>query len=213
MKRLVLMIIPALICIMIFWVASSCNKESNANDDENSDCMKIIQNSPETINLSKSEMDVIKNLFNRNQLDYKKYQFFRLQKDELGYHHVRCYQFLDNLRYFNDYLIFHFDKNDSYYYLSGRLLINTINMDSKPSMNQDDVVEKFINTLLQDNNIGYKEDIINGCFEIEFGCLDLSYPDENFVKAWRINPTESFYPFAYIIDETSEIYYDNGIRH
>ena len=37
MKRLVLMIIPALICGTMFWIASSCNKENNTNSNTNSE--------------------------------------------------------------------------------------------------------------------------------------------------------------------------------
>jgi len=190
----------------------SCEKGGN----ENSDCIKIIENSPGTTILSKSEMDVVKKLFNRNQLDYTKYLFTRFQKDELGYHHVRCYQFANNLIVFTSDAIFHFDKNDNYYFLSGDL-IGTINLNTKFSMKQDNVVEKFIDKIKQDGFYKENAEIINGCFDIEFGYYDLnagiSYADKKFTKAWKITPTNKNYPFAYLNDENSEIiYYDNGIR-
>ena len=91
-------------------------------------------------------------------------------------------------------------------------------MDAKPLLDKDDVVEKFILMLSED--IFYfgdkveKEKIINGCFELELGCLDLNYPNEDFIRAWKITPAKKNYPFAYINDETSEIVgYDNGIRY
>jgi Zn-dependent metalloprotease len=213
MKRLVLIIIPPLICGVVLWLASSCNKESN----ENSNCVKIIKNLPKTTVLSKSEMDAIKYLFNRNQLDYTKYLFTRFQKDELGHSHARCYQFANNLIVFTSDAIFHFDKNDNFYY-SDRL-ISKIDLDTKPSMKQDNVVEKFKDEIEQDGFIMMQyPDIIDGCFELEFGYYDLnagiSYADENYIKAWKIKPTNREYPNAYIKDKNSEIiYYDNGIRY
>ena len=206
MKKL--MIIAIFLCFSIL----SCEKVGN----ENSYCIKTIKSSPGTTILSKSEMDEVKRLFNRNQLDYTKYLFTRFQKDELGYHHVRCYQFANNLIVFTSDAIFHFDKNDNYYYLSGDL-INKINLNTKPLMKQDNVVEKFKGEIEQDGfTMTQYPDIIDGCFDLEFGYYDLnagiSYADQKFTKAWKITPTNKDYPFAYINDENSKIiYYDNGI--
>ena len=193
-------------------VFSGCNKDGN----ENFYCVNTIKNSQTNTTLSKSEMDVVKYLFNRNQLDYTKYQFYSFQEDELGYHHIRCFQFANNLLVFTSDVIFHFDKNDNYYFLSGDL-INTINLNTKPSMKQDNVVEKFVNEIKQDGYYVENIEIISDCFDLDFGYYDLnagiSYVDAKFTKAWKINLTNKKYPFAYINDENSElIYYDNGIR-
>jgi Zn-dependent metalloprotease len=209
----------------------SCKKEGS----ENSDCVNIIINSPAITILSESEMNVIKYLFNHNQLDYTKYQFTKFQEDDLGHRHVRCYQFANSLIVFTSDAIFHFDKNDNYYYLSGDL-IKTINLNTKPSMKQDDVIRKYIDTVKHDEDflmwlnllvemakvdetveVITLEDVIEGCFDVEFGYYDLnagmSYTNENFAKSWKIKPTNSEYPCAYINDENSEIiYYDNGLR-
>ena len=179
-------------------------------------CTKVIKNSPEATLLSKSEMDVVKNLFNRNQLDYTKYLFTKLQKDELGHHHVRCYQFANNLIVFDSDTIFHFDKNDNYDFLSGDL-INMIDLNTKSSMKRDNVVEKFLDKIKQDYFNDGETEIMSGCFDIEFGYYDLNsggdHVDTKFTKAWKIKPKNKKYPFAYINDETSEIiYYDNGVR-
>jgi len=206
MKKL--MIITISLCFSIL----SCEKAGN----ENSYCIKTIKSSPGTTILSKSEMEAIKKLFNRNQLDYTKYLFTRFQKDELGHSHARCYQFANNLIVFTSDAIFHFDKNDNFYFSDK--LINKIDLDTKPSMKQDNVVEIFKGKIEQDGFIMMQyPDIVDGCFELEFGYYDLnagiSYADEKFTKAWKINLTKRDYPFAYVNDENSEIiYYDNGVR-
>jgi Zn-dependent metalloprotease len=197
--------------------------------------VNIVRNSPTITILSESEMNVIKYLFNHNKLDYTKYQFIRFQEDELGHRHVRCYQFANNLIIFTSDAIFHFDKNNNYYFLSGDL-INTINLNTKSAMRQDDVVTKYIDMVKHDEvflewlrllveiakvdetvEVITLEDIIEGCFDVEFGYYDLnagiSYANENFTKSWKIKPTNREYPCAYINDENSEtIYYDNGLR-
>ena len=86
-------------------------------------------------------------------------------------------------------------------------------------MKQNDVIEMFLNDLNQDNNyFGNKDDIKQGCYDIEFGYFDLnagiSYSASNFTKAWKVKPKDKQYPYAFINDMTSTtIYYDNGIRY
>jgi Zn-dependent metalloprotease len=201
--------------LLILGIAAILLAACNSNG-EGLYCIKTIQNSPGTTVLSKSEMDEIKNLFSRNQLDFKKYQFTRFQKDELGHRHVRCYQFANNLIVFTSDAIFHFDNNGKYYTLSGEL-VNAISLDKNPSMSRDEVVEKFMGNIEQDGFNQGNNELISSCFDVEFGYYDLnagiSYADEKYVKAWKIKPRNSEYPFAYINDESSEIiYYDNGIR-
>ena len=184
------------------------------NKTENLYCVNAIQNSSTSVILTKSELDAIKSLFDYNHLDYNKYQFIYLQNDELGHHHVGCNQFVNNLRILTDFLIFHFDQDDNYYFLSGDI-INKIDLNTKALMIYDSVVEKFL-YLVEQN--GDKEDVINNCFDLEFGYFDLNagigYSEENFTKAWKIKPTNKDYPYAYINDGNSEtISYDNGIRN
>jgi len=199
-----------IISVALCFCTLSCKKEKN----ENSYCVNVIYNSPTITALSESEMEVVKYLFNLNQLDYTKYQFTRFEEDEFG-HHIRCNQFVNNLIIFYGDLIFHFDKNDSYYSLSGDL-VNTINLNTTFSTKQDYVVEKFIDLVKHDEMINYK-DIIYECFEIEFGYYDLNdvtSTDPHFVKAWKITPANKEYPVAYLNDETSGvIYYFDGIMY
>lgn len=198
-----MMIITVFLC---FFSILSCEK------NKDSYCVNTIKNSPNITTLSETEMNMIKHLFNHNQLDYKKYQFAQLQEDELGYRHVRCEQFANNLIIFMSDVIFHFDKNDNYYYLSGDL-INKVNLNTKSSMKHDNIVETFIDEMKRDSFYKDNIEIMNGCFEIEFGYYDISDGDEEFTKTWKIKPTNKNYPYAYINDNNSEIiYYDNGIR-
>jgi len=206
-----------IITISLCFSILSCENDRN----DGLYCVNTIKSKPGTTVLSKSEMEVVKNLFDRNKLDYKKYLFTRFQKDELGNHHIRCFQFANNLLVFTSDAIFHFGNNGNYSSLSGDL-IKKINLNTISSMTKDNVVEKFID-ILNDDELFFgihpedKEKIISGCFDLEFGYYNLnagiSYADEKFTKAWKIIPSNKEYPFAYINDDNSKIiYYDNGIR-
>ena len=180
-------------------------------------CINTTQSSSTTTSLSKSEINTIKNLFNYNNLAHTAYQFTSFQKDELGYSHVRCCQFINNLKIFTSDLIFHFDQNNVYYYLSGNIA-EKIDLNKKPLMSQNEVTEKFLFSIEQDEFYNKNiEDILKSCFELELGYYNLnagkSYANENYTKAWRIKLTNSNFPYAYINDDNSDlIYYDNGIR-
>jgi len=65
-----------IITISLCFIILSCEKAEN----ENSYCIKTIKSSPGTTILSKSEMEVVKRLFNHNQLDYTKYLFTRFSE-------------------------------------------------------------------------------------------------------------------------------------
>jgi len=187
-------------------------------ETESQYCVNRIHNSVTTISLLQNQIDSIKYLFDYNHLDNTKYQFYSFQLDELGYHHVKCYQFKNNLKLFTNDLIFHFNEKNYYYFLSGKL-IEKVSLDSKSTMHYNSVVKKFIYALDQDKDFfGDKEIIKNNCFDVEFGYYDLnigiSNTSENFTKAWKINPTNNDYPYAYINDMNSVVIcYDNGIRY
>ena len=211
-----------IIAISLCFSIVSCNKENI----ESLYCIKNIQNSPTITILSESEMDIVKHLFNHNQLDYTKYLFTKFQEDKLGHRHIRCYQFANNLIVFTSDAIFHFDENDNYYYpLSGNL-INEINLDTKSLTTRDNIVEKYIDIVAHDEDFLaqlrfediHLEDVIEGCFDIEFGYYNLnigiSSAEENYTKAWKIKFTDRDYPYAYINDEDIVIIsYDNGILY
>ena len=180
---------------------------------QNARCVHMIQNSPTTSVLPESEMNVIKSLFSSNRMDYSNYQFYRLDTDELEFKHVRCYQFVDNLKVFSEELIFHFNQHDNYYLLSGNL-INSTGLDANPSLNQNKVAEVFIQQIAQEKASTIDTGVLTGCFEIEFGYVSLDDSNEKFVKAWKAKPTGKDYPYAYISDDNAEIIrYDNGVRY
>jgi Zn-dependent metalloprotease len=174
--------------------------------------VKVIQNSLTIPLLPESEMNVIKSLFTGNQMDYTQYQFYQLNKDELGFGHVRCHQFVNNLKVFSEDLIFHFNQHDTYYLSSGNV-IKTIELDTKPSMNQNNVAEIFIQKIAAEKAPVVDKNILKGCFEIEFGYVGLDSSNKKFTKAWKVKPTDRDFPYAYINDENSDImYYDTGVR-
>jgi Zn-dependent metalloprotease len=205
-------------CVAVITAFWGCKKDGKDEKKEidNYYCVTTIENSPTTTTLSESEMNEVKSLFNRNNLDYTKYKFTRFQEDDLDYHHIRCFQFVNNLIVFSNEIIFHFDKNDDYYYLSGNL-IDTINLNTTPSMKHDEIAEKFVDRIKLDSFYKGDSDVLNGCFETEFGYYDLNAgrgdTTAKFTKAWKIKPKNKNCPFSYINDENSDIiYYDNCIR-
>lgn len=203
----------ALIVIILGLGSTACKKDKT----ESNFCIHTIHSSPAKTILTQAEMDTIQYLFDRNNLDYSNYLFYSFERDELGDHHVRCYLFVNHLEVFTNDLIFHFNAQDDYYFLSGHP-VNTINLDTLSSMQPNWVVAKFVTQVVKDNiYIGNKDDIINGCFELQFGYYDVntgtSYVPKNFTKAWKVKPVNREYPYAYINDRNSAIiYYDNGIR-
>jgi Zn-dependent metalloprotease len=209
------------ISIFLFISLISCEivKDPNLLDNKEINyCINFIQNKPDSILLSEGDLSIAKSLFDLNKLDYSNLQFYRLQTEELGYH-VRCYQYVNNLKIFTDEVFFHFNKDKTYKTLSGGVLITKIDLNIEASMIQNDVIELYLKELNKDNNYnGNKDDIIQGCYDIEFGYYDLnagiSYSVSNFTKAWIVKPKGQEYPFAYFNDMTSTtIFYDNGIRY
>ena len=181
-------------------------------------CSDVIKSKPDNHLISDSELKTVISLFKSNNLNLDNFLIYRLQKDDLGYTHVRCYQYINNLNVFSDDVIFHFDKQGHYYFLSGELISN-IDIKPSPSMDVREVIKLFFHNVENDgfysNN---KKQIEDGCFLCELGYFDLnagtSYASQNFRLVWRIRPEESEYPYAFINDsDNTLIYYDNGIRY
>jgi Zn-dependent metalloprotease len=200
-----------LISIIILLFSFSCEI---FNDKQNCSNNLIIEK-PDDHLISQDELTTIMFLFDKNNLESNTLQFYKLQNDELGYHHVRCNQFINGLKVFDSPLIFHFNNSDTLYRLTGNIIFE-INNDTIPSMNQEDVINLFINELNKDEEcFCNKEEISNNCFDLEFGYFNLSFGQSNlsedYVKAWKVSSQISSH-VAYINDETSEIiYYFNGI--
>jgi len=175
-------------------------------------CVQVIQNDPVKHLVSSSQVQVIKSLFNKNQIDITKYLFYQLDKDELGFHHVRCNQLVNHLKVFSADVLFHFNQNDSCYLISGNLIRST-GLDVKPTLNQNQVVEIFIQKIIQEKASMVDKNIVDGCFEIEFGYCISDDPNEKLVKAWKVKPKNKNHPYVYINDnDRSVIFYDNGVR-
>jgi hypothetical protein len=169
--------------------------------------------------LSASEMKTIKYLFDRNQLDYTKYYFYRLQEVSSGGHHVSCWQLANDLPVFTANLIFRFNNEDIFYVMAGNL-IGDVDLDTKPRMKRAEVIEKFIDAARQDKELYIRgispEDIANRRLDIAFGYYNLkvgiSTEDRQYIKAWRIQLSEEEYPLAYVNDGNGGIvYYFNGV--
>lgn len=200
-----------ILAIFLYFSFSSCDKNKSSH------CTNFVQNSPQTTLLSESEMEAIRYLFNYNQLDHTKYLFTRYTADDLGYKRVRCYQFVNNLMVFSHELIFPFDIVNDYTGVAGNV-IDEIDLDTKPQQKQDDVMDRFIERMNQDEERIKDKKNKKTCFDVEFGYYDVNAGrgDTNklFTKAWKIKPTDKGYPRAYINDDNLEIlYYDNGIRY
>ena len=158
-----------------------------------------------TLILPQKQLDSINTLFIYNHLDYTNYQFYNFQRDELNYHHVKCYQFKNNLKLFTNDLIFHFNEKNNYYFLSGEIIGN-ITLDTNFKLNKNNVVATFIHAMEQNNDLSEEKNV---CFDLEFGYYDLNSGNnttsKNFTKAWKIKPTNKDYPYAYINDNSSTI--------
>jgi hypothetical protein len=179
-------------------------------------CPNIIKGKPKQHLISDQELNTVKSLFESNNLSLDNFLVYWLQRDDLGYTHVRCYQYINNLNVFSNEVIFHFDKQNHYCILSGEL-ISDINIRPYPSMSTWEVGKLFLQSIKND---GYNSDKIkqyeDGCFFCELGYYDLnagiSYASQNFKLAWKIRPENSEYPIAYINDsDNSVIYYFSGI--
>lgn len=201
-----------ILSISLFIGLPSCEKPTT-----NEYCIKRILKNPSSIVLSETDLNFTKSLFDANHLSFSRYLFYNLQNDELGKHHVRCWQYINSLVVFSNELIFHFDSDGHYYYLSGKI-IDEITLGVKPSMSANSVVDIFISELSNDrfvyNNLNEIKSI---CYDCELGYYDLnvgtSYTESKFTRAWKVKLSENDYPYAIINDLTaSVIYYDNGIR-
>jgi len=179
-------------------------------------CTDIIKGKPDNNLIVESDFNTVKSLFSTNNLSLDNFLVYRLQKDDLGYKHVRCYQYVNNLQVFTDEVIFHFNAQNKYNFLSGEI-ISGIEISSDPKMSKNEVVKLFIDLLDEDSD-NMSNSLKDECFQCEIGYYDLnagiSYSTPIFKLAWKIRREDSEYPFAFINDtEKSKIYYDNGIRY
>ena len=179
-------------------------------------CTDIITGIPDQNLINESDLNTVKSLFGTIGVSLGNFLVYRFQTDQLGGKHVKCYQYVNNLQVFSDDVIFHFDAQNKYYFLSGEI-ISGINISSDPKMSRNDVVKLFLG-LADDDGQYTSNSMKDECFQCEIGYYDLNAgtgnETHNFKLAWKIRREDSEYPFAYINDtDKSKIYYDNGIRY
>jgi hypothetical protein len=179
-------------------------------------CADVIEGKPDNNLIIESDFNTVKSLFSTNDLSLDNFLVYRLQKDDLGHRHVSCYQYVNNLQVFSDEVIFHFDVQNQFYFLSGEI-ISGIDISSDAKMSKNEVVKLFLE-LVDDDGFYTSYSLKDECFKCEIGYYDLhagtGNETHNFRLAWKIQPEDSDYPFAYISDNDKlKIYYDNGIRY
>ena len=198
-----------IVVLLFLLLLSSCEKSNF--------CSEIIKGKPDNHLINDSDLQTVKSLFESNNLSLNNFLVYRLQIDDMGYKHVKCYQYVNNLKVFTDEVIFHFDAQNHYYVLSGEL-ISTINIKTSPSMSKNDVIKIFLKSV-EDDDSDFSpnlEQLKDGCFLCELGYYDLnsgtSYASQNFIRAWKITPEDKDFPVAFINDsDKSLIYYFNGV--
>ncbi|HNW56658.1 MAG TPA: hypothetical protein PLR88_02120 [Bacteroidales bacterium] len=179
-------------------------------------CTETIKGKPDYDLIGKSDYDTVKSLFSTNNLSLDNFWVYCLQKDDLGHRHVRCQQYANNLQVFSDEVIFHFNSQNQYYFLSGEI-IPGIDISSDPRMSKIEVMKLFFDIVDEDGHFS-SDNFKNDCLQCEIGYYDLNAgtgnSTHNFKLAWRIQREDYDFPYAYINDtEKSKIYYDNGIRY
>lgn len=179
-------------------------------------CTDTITGMPDQNLISESDLSTVSSLFGTIGMSLNKYLVFRFQTDQLGGKHVKCYQYVNNIKIFSDEIIFHFDSQNRFTSLSGEI-ISTIDINSVPKMSKNDVVKLFLELVDEDGRFSSRS-LKNECIQCEIGYYDLnagtSNQTHNFKLTWKIRGEDSVYPFAYINDtDKSKIYYDNGVRY
>jgi Zn-dependent metalloprotease len=184
--------------------------------EDSNHCTDIIKGKPDNNLIAESDLNIVKFLFNTNNLSLDNFFVYRLQKDNLGYNHVRCYQYINNLQVFSDEVIFHFNAQNQYNFLSGEI-ISEINISPDPKLSKNEAVKLFLE-LVDEDGLYTSKSLKDDCFLCEIGYYDLNAgsgnPTHNFKLAWKIHQEDSDIPFAYINDtDNRKIYYDNGVRY
>jgi hypothetical protein len=200
MKKIAVLL--ALICLF------SCEDLKN--------CPDVIKGKPENNIVSEADFNTINSLFSGNNLNIEIFLPYRIQSDELGHKHVRCYQYVNNLQVFSDEVIFHFNAQNQYYSLSGEI-ISGINKSPDSGMSRKDAERLFLKLADEDGRYSSK-DLNDKCLQCELGYYDMNAGTgtgaHDFKLAWKIKPEDSDYPYAFINDtDKLGIYYDNGVRY
>jgi Zn-dependent metalloprotease len=180
-------------------------------------CSELIKGKPENHLLDDTKLQTVLALFEKNKLSLENYIIYRIIVSPGGDSHVRCYQYINNLKVLSDEVVFHFNREGHYQSVSGDV-ISHIEIKPSPSMNHGEVTSLFMKSVEKDSYLyDVERQKEEGCILCELGYYDLnagiSYASQNFTLAWRVSFENSEFPFAILNDSgNSLIYYDNGIR-
>lgn len=201
--------IIALICLCFI----SCEK------GKSDICMIEIVDSKNSILITQDENEVISALSRSPYNILNNIQIYGITEINDNGLRVNCYQFSNNLKVFSNPLVCIY-KSGSYSHYIGDVINNSIELNTIADMIIDEVVDIYVTELNNDEAISEetREITMDNCLNCEFGYWDLNVSTGNnemdFVKAWKVNPTDSSIPYAIIGDSTGHvIYYDNGIRY
>lgn len=199
--------------VLIFISLLSCE------DDKSDNCINELIDSKNNVLISQNEFEMI-NTLNPSPYDIRNniqiYNLIDLNDDELK---IQCYQFSNDLKLFSDPLNYIYDSGVLQHYV-GDTIGNSIKLNTVSDFNADQIVEIYKNQVNNDSNITDDTRIstLKDCIDCEFGYWDLNVStgdaEKDFVKAWKVNPTDQQYPYVIIGDSEGDIiYYDNGIRY
>lgn len=199
-------------CLLIVALAVSCKKGAYIVEDKR--CSELIVDD-QTINLLPvKEIDTIHYLFTKNHINIpgllpKSYIY------SMGYRYIGAYQFVNGLKVFTNHWSFEFGKNDSLIFMHGDTILS-LDLPKMPRLSIAQVRSIFINAINADGFIIYAS-LQDSCMNMQFGYYDLKAGAYNnvhkYTTAWKINPNNRDYPYAFIDDLNERlIYYDNGIR-
>lgn len=190
---------------VILFIVFACE-----NSIENSSvCPDCIKGKPENHLINAQDLTSAKLLFSSNNINLDSYRIYEFGTDDMGYRHVRCYQYVNNLNLLNEKLIFHFDPYGKFKSLSGTIFTD-IYCDSVPSMDISDVRNIYLQKLGEDDAPTIdKSKIENGCIVCEFGYYNInayeSFSTPVFISAWKVKPEVFASPYAYINDSTKTV--------
>jgi len=199
MKKLTIKVLVLFVFIACF----SCKKES-ANY-----CINRIIEKPGDSQLSEKDLNLVKSLFDKNNISYYNYSFYWLDTTVSGRHYVHCFQYVNSLKILSNPLHYTFDENDEVAGLWGEKIEN-INLDSIPNMNANDVVKIFLDQISKSSHFKSElAEIENGCFYVEFGYFQDTPLDDpkkkTMIKAWKVSRDIGSIPYAYIDDADGRI--------
>ena len=203
--------------VLLVFVLIGCKKSENLHEDNR--CTNFVVDNPDSLLLTSLQIDTIHYLFTRNHIDITGLQFWTYNESQgnrnILFRNIGAYQFVNGLKVFTDYWGFEFGDGDTLINIGGDTITN-INLPSKPRLMSSQVRWIFINEMRKDGFYKNSIEIQNSCIDMEFGYYDLNSGYGNrakkYTSAWKVNPHNLNFPFAYIDDLKGKlIYYFNGI--